>query len=118
MKTCLVRPFATVSLAACIASAIGCYPAYPGYPPQTRAGYYDDAKSYDAGLDSPPPPRPEQPRYVVDPAVAVAGVAAAGLLGYALGSNRSHHHGYYGPRYDRPAPYYGGGIAYRQTYYH
>ena len=41
-----------------------------------------------------------RPVQSVDPGVAVAGVAAAGLLGYAL-ANDNHHHGYYG------RPYYG-----------
>lgn len=49
-----------------------------------------------------------RPIQTVDPAVAVAGVAAAGLIGYAAGNRhggRSHHHsgyyrgGYYAPCY-------------------
>ena len=42
-----------------------------------------------------------RPQQSVDPGVAIAGVAAAGLLGYALADN---HHGHY---YHRP--YYRGG---------
>jgi len=36
----------------------------------------------------------------VDPGLAVAGAAAAGLIGYALANDNDHHHGhrgYYGP---------------------
>ncbi|MEO6477869.1 MAG: hypothetical protein ABIQ96_22310 [Luteolibacter sp.] len=43
----------------------------------------------------------------VDPGLAVAGVAAAGLIGYAAGNNHNDHY-YYG----RPV-YYGGGGYYR-----
>lgn len=42
-----------------------------------------------------------RPMQTVDPVVAVAGVAAAGLIGYAAGNN--HGNGYYG------GGYYGGG---------
>ncbi len=72
------------ALAACIGASVSCmttYDAY-GHPVQT-----------------------------VDPAVAVAGAAAAGLVGYAIAdSHNHHHHGYYGPNY------YGGGY-YRGGYY-
>jgi hypothetical protein len=52
-----------------------------------------------------------RPVQSVDPAVAVAGAAAAGLVGYAIADGgHHHHHGYYGPRY------YGGGY-YRGGYY-
>lgn len=48
-----------------------------------------------------------RPVQTVDPAVAVAGAAAAGLAGYAIANNRSdndhHHHHHY---YRRPY-YYG-----------
>ncbi len=46
-----------------------------------------------------------RPMQTVDPGLAVAGVAAAGLLGYAAANNHNHHHhhgGYYG------GGYYGG----------
>lgn len=38
-----------------------------------------------------------RPVQSVDPGVAVAGVAAAGIIGYALANDndRHHHHGYY-----------------------
>jgi hypothetical protein len=54
-----------------------------------------------------------RPVQSVDPAVAVAGAAAAGLVGYAIANDNNHHHGYYGRGpYYRPRPYYGG-YAYR-----
>ena len=70
-----------------------------------------------------PVPQQQHPRYAgVDPALVVAGAAAAGLLGYAIGSNHGHHHYYCGgPRYYRPVPYgrvyYGGGGYYGPRYY-
>lgn len=42
-----------------------------------------------------------RPVQSVDPAVAVAGVAAAGLLGYAAANHHSHHSYYYGGGYYR-----------------
>ena len=48
-----------------------------------------------------------RPVQSVDPGLAVAGVAAAGLLGYAAANNNNHHNHYRGGYYDRP--YYGGG---------
>ena len=65
--------------AACIASSVSCMTTYDSYG------------------------RPVQS---VDPALAVAGVAAAGLLGYAVANNHSdHYHGgggyYYGGGYYR-----------------
>ncbi len=49
-----------------------------------------------------------RPVQSVDPGLAVAGVAAAGLIGYAAGSNHNdHYHG----------GYYGGGGYYRGGYY-
>jgi hypothetical protein len=44
-----------------------------------------------------------RPVQTVDPGAAAAGIAAAGLVGYALGQDH-HHHGYYGPYY---GGYYG-----------
>lgn len=47
-----------------------------------------------------------RPVQSVDPAVAVAGAAAAGLVGYAIANDNDHHHNYYGGGgYYRP---YGG----------
>ncbi|MEI8038214.1 MAG: hypothetical protein WCJ14_07465 [Verrucomicrobiota bacterium] len=42
-----------------------------------------------------------RPVQSVDPGLALAGVAAAGLVGYAIANdNHDHHHGgYYGPRH-------------------
>jgi hypothetical protein len=49
-----------------------------------------------------------RPVQSVDPAVAIAGVAAAGLIGYAASNNNDHHHrGHY------RGGYYGGGGYYR-----
>lgn len=48
-----------------------------------------------------------RPVQSVDPGLAVAGVAAAGLLGYAAANNNGHHNHYRGGYYARP--YYGGG---------
>jgi hypothetical protein len=41
-----------------------------------------------------------QPRQVVDPAAAVAGAAAVGLLAYGLGSSNNNHGHYRSRRYD------------------
>ena len=52
-----------------------------------------------------------RPVQSVDPALAVAGVAAAGLIGYAAADNNNHHHHHGG--------YYNGGYrgGYRGGYY-
>jgi len=55
-----------------------------------------------------------RPVQSVDPALAVAGVAAAGLVGYALADDHHHHGGYYGRGYYGRG-YYGGGY-YRGGY--
>jgi hypothetical protein len=57
-----------------------------------------------------------RPVQSVDPGLAVAGVAAAGLIGYAAGNNHNDHYyhnggGYYG------GGYYGGGGYYRSGGY-
>ena len=46
-----------------------------------------------------------RPQQSVDPGLALAGVAAAGIVGYAIGENNHH----YSNSYHRPYPYYGGG---------
>lgn len=51
-----------------------------------------------------------RPMQTVDPAMATAGVVAAGLVGYALSENNNHHHGYHGG-------YYGGYRGYGGGYY-
>lgn len=108
MKTYFTRSTAVILLAACIASGVGCYPAYP--PGSGYSAYNQDSKGYTVPqVPAPPPP----PRYVgVDPGLVVAGAAAAGLLGYAIGSNHGYHPHYYpGPGYYyRPVPY-------RRAYY-
>lgn len=90
---------------ACLAASIGCYPVTSAYygPPEIQ-----NSKGHAVGEESAVPP---QPHYVgVDPGLVVAGVAAAGLLGYAIGNNHGHHYGpaygYYGPRYCGPGYYY------------
>lgn len=40
-----------------------------------------------------------RPRQTVDPALAVAGIAAAGLIGYAIANNSDHRGGNYGDHY-------------------
>lgn len=115
----MTRGFSNVTavtlLAACIATSVGCYPAsYYG------AAYNQDAVGYSAPQETiPEEPIPQQPPgYVgVNPGLVVAGVAAAGLLGYAIGNNHGYHHyGHYGPRYYRPA-YYGYGRGYYRPCY-
>ncbi len=112
MKTHFHRLTVATLLAACIASGVACYPAYP--PSNYNSAYQQDSKG---GYDVPQEPGPAPaPRYAgVDPGLVVAGVAAAGLLGYALGNNHGHHDHYYGPRYYRPVPY--GGGYYGRRYY-
>jgi hypothetical protein len=53
-----------------------------------------------------------RPVQSVDPAVAIAGVAAAGLIGYAASNNNDHHHGGH-----YRSGYYGGGGYYRDGCY-
>lgn len=47
-----------------------------------------------------------RPMQTVDPGLAIAGAAAAGVLGYAIGNNNNHHHRYY----------HGGGYGYHRGY--
>ena len=55
-----------------------------------------------------------RPVQSVDPGAAAVGIAAAGVLGYALANDNNHHnhyHGHYHGGYYRPygyRPYYGG----------
>ena len=46
------------------------------------------------------------PRQAVDPGVALAGVAAAGVLGYALADSHDHHYRDYHPRYRHYSRHY------------
>lgn len=106
MKAPHYRLVAQASLAGFIALSIGCYPAYPPNSAYS-SGYPQDAKGYDVPYESAPAPQqPAPPRYGVDPAVVIAGAAAVGLLGYAIGSH--YHHGYYGG-YGYGRGYYGPG---------
>lgn len=112
MKTYLPRLTVVTLLAACIGSSVGCYPAY-----QT-ANYSSAYNQESKGYSVPQEPVPQQySGYAgVDPSLVIAAVAAAGLLGYAIGNNHGYHnHGYNGPVYYRPA-YYGRGY-YAPRYY-
>ncbi len=105
MKTPARRWIAATLAAACIVSSVGCY--YPaGAPNYQSSNYNADSKGYDVSSEPVQPPQPPQQaqRYGVDPALAVAGVAAAGVIGYALG-NHSNYPRYYGPAY-YPGPVY------------
>ena len=48
-----------------------------------------------------------RPVQSVDPGMAVAGAAAAGLVGYAIANNNNYYHGgyYHGGYYNHPHPY-------------
>ena len=85
----MFRGSALIALLACAAASVSCVTTYDAYG------------------------RPVQ---TVDPGMAVAGVAAAGLIGYAIADNHNHHHGYYGGGYCAPRAYYGGGGYYRGGY--
>ena len=102
MKTRLSKAGRLALAGIVVLSPVGCFPAYP---PQDRGmAYGGDAKGYDVQQEPAPP---SGPRMVgVDPALLVAGAAAAGLIGYAIGH---HHHDHYygGPVYYRPVPYGG-----------
>lgn len=78
-KSSFLRWSAVSLLAACIASSVSCVTTYDTYGRQVQT---------------------------VDPGLAVAGVAAAGLVGYAIANNNNDHHhggGYYGGGYYRRA---------------
>lgn len=103
MKLRMIRGVSAVLTAACAASVVGCYPAYG--PASYSTGYGQDAKGYAVPQESYPA---QQPRPAgVDPGLAIAGAAAAGLLGYAIGNNQGNRY-YHGGGYYRPVPYYGG----------
>ncbi len=100
MKTHFRRLTVASLLTACLACGVGCYPVYP-------PGGYNSAYNQDAKGSMPQEPAPPGPpvRYAVDPGLAIAGVAAAGILGYAIGNHHDYHDHYSGPGYYRPAPY-------------
>jgi hypothetical protein len=91
MKTSFLRMAAAATV---IATASSCTTAYDAY------GY---------------------PQQVVDPGVAIAGAAAAGLLAYGLASSHNNHRNYYRndcdsrsyyrPSYYRSYPRYGSGYG-------
>ncbi|MCF7675714.1 MAG: hypothetical protein K9N23_17435 [Akkermansiaceae bacterium] len=80
----LLRLGSVIALAACVGVSSSCMTTY-------------DAQG-----------RPVQS---VDPGLAVAGVAAAGLIGYAAGNNHNGHH-------YRNGGYYGGGGYHRSGGYY
>ncbi len=91
MSTSLLRFVAAIVLAT---SAVSCTTAYDAYG---------------------------RPIDVVDPAAAVAGAAAVGILAYGLANSDHHHHDYYRPyrggyyphhNYYRPSYAYGRGCYY------
>ncbi len=91
-KSSLLRLSTWLSLLACVGSSVSCMTTYDAYG---------------------------RPVETVDPGLAVAGIAAAGLIGYAAANNRSHdrdYHrgGYYGGGYG--GGYYGGGGYYHPCY--
>jgi hypothetical protein len=97
-------------LAACAVSSVSCY-----YPARGR-GEAVTSYSSKGGYEGPQEPtyRPAPRNIGVDPGLAIAGVAAAGLLGYAIGNNHGHHHHYYSSGYyHRPVRYgyYGRGYC-------
>ena len=65
--------------AVCIASSVGCYPVYPPSGYYNSGGYNQDSKGESVPQESRPQRQPVG--YAVDPALAIAGVAAAGILG-------------------------------------
>lgn len=118
MKKHAHRLIAASLVATCIATSVGCY--YPSsYGAQNQGAAYSGESKDGMAYESNVAPPPQQGRYVVDPALAVAGVAAAGLIGYAIGNhNHSHYYGpayprYYGPAYPR---YYRPGVSYGVGY--
>lgn len=108
MKTSFRRLAVTALSGAFILSSTSCYTYYQP-PVYTRAQVGDSKGGYTPEESAPAPaPGYYAPRYVVDPAaVAIAGMAAAGILGYAIGHNHSH-----GCYYGGPPAYYGGGVVY------
>jgi hypothetical protein len=77
MTNSLARKFATFTLVAttCAFGGIGCMTTYDAYG------------------------RPVQS---VDPGAAAVGIAAAGVLGYALANDHNHSHHHYHGSYHRP----------------
>ena len=111
MKMHRLRLIVTALLAACLVPSVGCYPFTSDY--YGPATYNQDSKGHSEASE---PIAPSQPQHVgVDPALVVAGAAAAGLIGYAIGNHHDYYPAYYGPVYYRPhyAPRYYGPRYYR-----
>jgi hypothetical protein len=85
-KSSLLRLPTWVSLLVCVSSSVSCMTTYDAYG---------------------------RPVETVDPGLAVAGIAAAGLIGYAAANNPSHYRDY--PRGGCYGGGYGGGY-YRPCY--
>ena len=122
MNAISLRLTAAGLVAALSATVVGCY--YPGYPPSNNySAYNGDSKDGYAGAPEETPlqsdaPAQQYPHYAgVDPGLAIAGVAAAGLIGYGLGGHYGYYGPYYGPRYYRPV-YYSRGYYGRPYYGH
>jgi hypothetical protein len=91
MKT-ILSPVRLTALLACVTLSTSCYTTYDSYG---------------------------NARQSVDPGVALMGVAAAGLVGYALADQNNHHHSnryYGGGGYYRSGGYGHGGGHYRGGY--
>ncbi|MEY3898651.1 MAG: hypothetical protein RLZZ214_4173, partial [Verrucomicrobiota bacterium] len=87
-KILISRLLGAIALAAFAGSSVSCMTTYDAYG------------------------RPVQS---VDPAAAVAGAAAAGILGYAIANNNNDHH-HYNRGYYRGGYYRGGGGYYGRGY--
>lgn len=91
-------PIAAAAAFACAATAVSCTyaPYQAGYANAYRMPVGDSAPLDSYPEASIPPPAPAYPG--VDPALVIAGVAAAGLIGYAI-ADQGHCHA--------PPPYCG-----------
>lgn len=92
-KSSLLRLTIWFSLLACVGSCVSCMTTYDAYG---------------------------RPVESVDPGLAITGIAAAGLIGYAAANNHHHYRnydrrGYYGGGYYGGGGYGGGGY-YRPCY--
>lgn len=109
MKAMRIRLPAAGSLACAVLVASCAYP-----PPYYAERYYTSSpqppmlEPVGEGYETQPPAAPAPaPGYVgVDPGLVIAGIAAAGLIGYAIADGgRCHGPAYYGP------------VVYRRGYY-
>lgn len=106
MKTTPIRVSAAGSLAiALLASSCAYPPAYFAERYYTSAPEPPMVEPVGGGYETPEPAPPPAPGYAgVDPGLVIAGIAAAGLIGYAIAD---HSHGC-GPAYCGPVVYGGG----------